>query len=118
MNEHEIPRDAESRVADEEIAALVERAFHYRGDVTLQVAGGDSLTGYLYNRTARGADPFAQLFETGSGRDIAVPYRSITGVVFSGRDAAAAAVERFNASQSLGGKPARDEPAERRSQGE
>ena len=109
MNEHEIPRDAENRVADEEIAALVERAFHYRGDVTLQVAGGDSLTGYLYNRSAHTAEPFAQLFETGSGRDVAVPYRSITGVVFSGRDAAASAVMRFKASQERGEEPAPDD---------
>ena len=118
MSEQRTPRDTPRQGAGGEIAALVDRAFHYRGDVTLQVAGGDSLTGYLYNRNPRVADPFAQIFETGSGRDIAVPYRSITGVVFSGRDAAAAAVERFNASQSLGGKPARDEPAARRSQGE
>lgn len=109
MNEHEIPRDAENRVADDEIAALVDRAFHYRGDVTLQVAGGDSLTGYLYNRNARGADPFAQLFETATGRDIAVLYRSITGVVFSGPDAAASAVMRFKASQERGEEPAPDD---------
>ena len=108
MSEQRTPRDAPRRGAGGEIAALVDRAFHYRGDVTILMAGGDSLTGYLFNRSAHAAEPFAQLFETATGREVAVPYRSIAGVVFSGRDAAASAVRRFKASQDRGEEPAPD----------
>ena len=77
------------------VEELVERAFHYRGDVTVRTDDGRSLTGYLFNRNARADEPFAQLFETATGREVSIPYRTITGVRFTGRDAAAASTKRF-----------------------
>ncbi|MCY3643331.1 MAG: hypothetical protein OXG41_07100 [Acidimicrobiaceae bacterium] len=73
----------------DEIAALVERAFHYRGDVTVRTAAGVEVVGYLFNRNDRGEDRRAQLFETGTGREVAIPYRDIRDVLFTGRDTAA-----------------------------
>ncbi|MDE0665994.1 MAG: hypothetical protein OXH67_10415 [Acidimicrobiaceae bacterium] len=73
----------------DEIAALVERAFHYRGDVTVRTAAGVEVVGYLFNRNDRGDDRSAQLFETGTGREVAIPYSDIRDVLFTGRDTAA-----------------------------
>lgn len=73
----------------DEIAALVERAFHYRGDVTVRTAAGLEVVGYLFNRNDRGEDRRAQLFETATGREVAIPYRDIRDVLFTGRDTAA-----------------------------
>ena len=81
------------------VADLIERAFHYRGDVTVQTDDGASTTGYLFNRNARAPEPFAQLFEAGTGREVSLPYRSVTGVLFTGRDTATASVRRFEAFQ-------------------
>ena len=98
MNPEPAPNRAEpagvgSYVAD--VADLVERAFHYRGDLTLWTADGGAVTGYLFNRNSRAVEPFVQLFETRTGRDLSIPYRNITGVEFTGRDAAATSVRHF-----------------------
>ena len=90
---HAEPAGVGSYVAD--VADLVERAFHYRGDVTLWTDDGGSVTGYLFNRNSRAAEPFVQLFETRTGREVSIPYRNITGLEFTGRDAAAASARRF-----------------------
>ncbi len=99
MNEHRPPLQAASREAGNGVEELVERAFHYRGDVTIRTDDGGSVTGYLFNRNARASVPFAQLLETGTGREVSIPYRTITHVLFTGRDAAAASVKRFEALQ-------------------
>jgi hypothetical protein len=99
MAEHGSPLHAESQGAEKDVEDLVERAFHYRGDVTIQTDNDDSLTGYLFNRDARASEPFAQLFETETGREIYIPYRDITQVLFTGRDVAAASVKHFEAFQ-------------------
>ena len=77
------------RDGGDEIAALVERAFHFRGDVTVRTAAGADVTGYLYNRDAGADAPWAQLFETGTGRDVRILYGDIRDVLFTGRDTAA-----------------------------
>ena len=99
MNEHRPPLQAASQEAGNCVEELVERAFHYRGDVTIRTDDGGSLTGYLFNRDARAREPFAQLFETGTGREVSIPYLAITEVQFTGRDAAAASVKHFEAFQ-------------------
>ncbi len=81
------------------IAELVECAFHYRGDVTVHTDDGSAVTGYLFNRNNRVSDPFAQLFETETGREVSVLYRSVTRVLFTGRDASTASVRHFEAFQ-------------------
>lgn len=90
-----------------DVEDLVERAFHYRGDVTVHTSDGGTLTGYLFNRNSRAGEPFAQMFETQTGREVSIPYRTITQVLFTGRDTAAASVERFEAFQDRQEGPAR-----------
>ena len=99
MNDPHPPLHAESQGAGQHVEGLVERAFHYRGDVTIGTIDDGSLTGYLFNRDARASEPFAQLFETETGREIRIPYRDITQVLFTGRDVAAASVKHFEAFQ-------------------
>ncbi len=106
MNEHQPPLQAASQEAGNGVEELVERAFHYRGDVTIRTNDGGSLTGYLFNRNARKSEPFAQLLETGTGREVPIPYRTITDVLFTGRDAAAASVKHFAAFQDRQERPA------------
>ena len=99
MNERRAPRSAERQADAVRIAELVESAFHYRGDVTVYMREGGAVTGYLYNRDTRAGERFAQMFETQTGREVSLSYRNITAVHFTGRDAAAAADERFEAIQ-------------------
>lgn len=94
--------------------ALVERAFQYRGDVTVSTHEGGSVTGFLFNRNTRVEEPFVQLFETDSGQEIVVPYHEIADIGFTGRDAASASVSHFEDFQRQRESPSRaDPPADR-----
>ncbi len=104
MHEHEAPAPTAHQGDADGVAGLVERAFQYRGDVTVHTDDGGAVTGYLFNRDTRASEPFIQLFETQTGREVSLPYRSITDVLFTGRDAAAEADQRFEALQTRSGR--------------
>ena len=103
MYERETATGAARQGDADGVAGLVERAFQYRGDVTVHTDDGSAVTGYLFNRDTRASEPFVQLFETQTGREVSLPYRSITDVRFTGRDAAAEADRRFEALQVRSG---------------
>ncbi|HSB62438.1 MAG TPA: hypothetical protein VLI67_12010 [Vicinamibacteria bacterium] len=70
------------------LAQALEAAFDYRGDVTLALADGSEVVGYLYNRDAAAAAPFVQVFERAGGTRT-IPYAAIQALAFTGRDMAA-----------------------------
>ncbi len=89
MSEQSQPKEALSGShSGADIARLVERAFHYRGDVTVKMADGSEVTGYLFNRGRGASGSSAQLFEAETGREVSMSYCSIADVLFTGRDAA------------------------------
>lgn len=71
------------------LAEAMELAFDYRGDVTLVLADGTDVVGYLFNRDVSAPEPIAQVFVAGEEDPRAVPYRAVRAVRFSGRDMAA-----------------------------
>jgi len=76
---------------ENELREALEKAFDYRGDVTLTRKDGTVIEGYLYDR--RSATTLQQsmvriLPQNGSSR-VSIPYSDISALVFSGRDTAA-----------------------------
>jgi hypothetical protein len=71
------------------LADVVDRAFDYRGDVTVLLDDGREMVGYLFNRNRDVADPFVQVFERDSGSRTTIPYARIRAIRFTGRDTAA-----------------------------
>jgi len=71
------------------LAAAVERAFDYRGDVTLDLDDGRTVDGYLFNRNRDVAEPFVQVFEPGQATPSTIPYARIRALRFTGKDTAA-----------------------------
>jgi len=71
------------------LAEVIERAFDYRGDVTIVRRDGSEIVGYLFNRDATVAQPFVQVFEQQGGLPLTVLYADIHTVRFTGRDTAA-----------------------------
>jgi hypothetical protein len=71
------------------LAELVERAFDYRGDVTLALDDGREVDGYLFNRNRDVAEPFVQIFERGEAESSTIPYARIRAIRFTGKDTAA-----------------------------
>jgi hypothetical protein len=77
-------------IADAEtLAAVVEHAFDYRGDITLDLDDGRRIDGYLFNRNRDVAEPFVQMFERGEVTPSTIPYARSRAVRFTGKDTAA-----------------------------
>ena len=50
--------------AEVPLADVIDHAFDYRGNVTVDLRDGRELTGYLFNRDARAREPFVQMFDS------------------------------------------------------
>ena len=70
------------------IAAALEAAFDYRGDVSLTVEGLGPITGYVSNRCLDGAEPFVEIFLASEPRPRRIALGQIHGVAFTGKDTA------------------------------
>ena len=76
---------------EEEIRQALEKAFDYRGDVTITRKDGSKVEGYIFDRRSGKTlvDSAVRLFPKDSDRKVSVPYSDIAGLAFSGRDTAA-----------------------------
>ena len=77
--------------SEDELKDALEKAFDYRGDVTVTRKDGTAVEGYLYDR--RSGVSLQQslvriLPQNGSPR-VSIPYSDVAALVFSGRDTAA-----------------------------
>jgi hypothetical protein len=93
---------------DVPLADVIDRAFDYRGNVTLDLRDGTELTGYLSNRDARAREPFVEMFDTAGEGPTAIRYADIRTIRFTGKDTAAgnsyaAWLERKAAAKAQGG---------------
>ena len=77
--------------SEEEVRAALEKAFDYRGDVTITRRNGTKIEGYVFDRI-NGADlasSFVRILPKESSQRVKIAYADIAALVFSGRDAAA-----------------------------
>ena len=68
---------------------VIDRAFDYRGDVTVVRHDGSRIEGYLFNRNAEAPEPFVQLFDRVGNGPYTIPYAKIATIRFTGKDTAA-----------------------------
>ena len=75
----------------EELRTGLEKAFDYRGDVTITLKDGSQIEGYIFDRqpAATLADSRVRLFPKDQDQKISISYADIAGLAFSGRDTAA-----------------------------
>jgi len=71
-----------------ELAEAVELAFDYRGDVTLGLASGEIIAGYLFNRHAKGECPSIEFFPEDAATPRTIVYSAILSIAFTGEDTA------------------------------
>ncbi len=71
-----------------ELVEAVELAFDYRGDVTVSLKSGDSISGYLFNRQVNGSDSYLEVFPSDSPHAQRVLYDQIAAIAFTGEDTA------------------------------
>jgi hypothetical protein len=76
---------------DEEIRAALEKAFDYRGDITITRKDGSRIEGYLFDRrdAATLKDSTVRLYPKASNDKVSISYSDIAALAFTGRDTAA-----------------------------
>jgi hypothetical protein len=76
---------------EEEVRAALEKAFDYRGDITLTRKDGSKVEGYLYDRRtgATLAESVVRIMPSDRGSRVNIAYSEIAALAFTGRDNAA-----------------------------
>ncbi len=77
--------------SEAEIRDALEKAFDYRGDVTITLKNGTQVEGYIFDRQTGPtlAESRVRLFPKNFDSKIAVAYSDIQALAFTGRDTAA-----------------------------
>src|SRR5256712_11956654 len=71
------------------LEAIVDKAFDYRGNITVVKTDGSETVGYLFNRNRDVPVPFVQMFDLTGAGPYTIPYGEIRAIRFTGRDTAA-----------------------------
>jgi len=103
--------------SEAEVREALEKAFDYRGDITITRKDGSKIEGYLFDRRTGFslADSFVRLIPTNEKTKVNVAYADIAALAFSGRDTAAgktfeAWVAKYWAKKAAGEKNIQIEP--------
>ena len=95
---------------DDEIRAALEKAFDYRGDITITCKDDSRIEGYLFDRRSGGAtlaDCVVRLFPKDRDEKVSISYADIARLEFTGRDTAAGKsfetwVKKYQAKKAAG----------------
>jgi hypothetical protein len=101
-----------SLATPDEIRAAFDKAFDFRGDLTITLKTGDKIEGYVFDRRAESADLsqcVVRLFPKNSAEKASIRYSDIAALAFTGKDTAAgksfeAWVKKYNEKRALGEK--------------
>ncbi len=77
--------------SDEELRSALEKAFDYRGDVTITCKNGSLVDGYLYDRRQGStlAESLVRILPSNGDPRVSIRYADIAALRFSDRDPAA-----------------------------
>jgi hypothetical protein len=103
---------------EDDVRQALEKAFDYRGDVTITQKDGSSVEGYIFDRRSDGktlADCVVRLFPKDRDEKISVRYSDIARLAFTGRDTAAGKsfetwVKKYQEKKAAGEKNIQIEP--------
>jgi hypothetical protein len=78
-------------ISEDRLHADLEKAFDYRGDVTITRKDGSTLEGYLFDRKAgpSPAESYVRLYVKDQPGKITISFADIAAVALTGRDTAA-----------------------------
>jgi hypothetical protein len=76
---------------EEELRIALEKAFDYRGDITVTLKNGSKIEGYVFDRVSGPTleTSFARILFKDSNQREKIAYANIAALAFTGRDAAA-----------------------------
>ena len=103
--------------SDDDVREALEKAFDYRGDVTVTRKDGAKVEGYLFDRRtgATLAESYIRLIPMKESTKVSVAYSDVASLVFTGRDTAAgksfeAWVKKYWEKKAAGEKDIQIEP--------
>jgi hypothetical protein len=77
--------------SDDEVREALEKAFDYRGDITVTLKDGNKVEGYLFDRRPGPtlAQSFVRIIPMTNQAKLNIPYSDVAALAFTGRDTAA-----------------------------
>jgi hypothetical protein len=103
--------------SEDEVREALEKAFDYRGDITVTRKDGSQVQGYLFDRRSGTtlANSFVRIIPTNEKNKLNIAYAEIAALAFTGRDNAAgktfeAWVKKYWAKKAAGEKNIQIEP--------
>ena len=95
-----------------EIHEAIEKAFDYRGDLTITLKDGQKIEGYIFDRKIKGpalSDCFIRVMPKDQHGKLTISYSDVAALAFTGRDTAAgksfaAWVKKYNEKKAAGEK--------------
>ena len=95
--------------SDDEVRAALEKAFDYRGDITVTLKDGGTVEGYCFDRRpgATLAESVARFFPKDRDEKVTVRFADVAALAFSGKDTAAGKsfetwVKKYNKKKAAG----------------
>ena len=95
--------------SEAELRAALDKAFDYRGDVTITLRDGKTIEGYVFDRQegATLADCTVRLFPKDRDEKVTIRYADVVRLAFTGRDTAAGKswetwVKKYNEKKAAG----------------
>ena len=90
MNSDELQGQTWTANTEEDLRQGLEKAFDYRGDVTVTKKDGTVLEGYLFDRSSAVTlhDSYIRIMPQGTTNRIKIRYSEVAGLAFTGRDTA------------------------------
>jgi hypothetical protein len=96
---------------EEEVRQALEKAFDYRGDVTITLKTGEKVEGYVFDRRTGKtlADSAVRLYPKSGNDKLSIAYVDIAALAFTGKDTAAgksweAWMQRYREKKAAGEK--------------
>jgi len=77
--------------SEEELRRALEKAFDYRGDITITRKDGSKIEGYLFDRRSASTlkESLVRLYPKSSNEKVSISYADIAALAFTGGDTAA-----------------------------
>jgi hypothetical protein len=96
---------------DDEVRDALEKAFDYRGDVSLTLKSGEKVEGYIFDRRSGKSltDSAVRLYPRSGNEKLSISYADIAALAFTGKDTAAgksweAWMKKYNEKKAAGEK--------------
>ncbi len=98
--------------SEDEIRTALEKAFDYRGDLTITLKGGQTIVGYIFDRRADSphlSECIVRIIPANRPEKASIRYSDIAALAFTGKDTAAgksfeAWVKKYNEKKARGEK--------------